>query len=111
VVIVLSNIPSLKLLRRHIIGISEGGYHPLNNENLMIFCKGDFHPLRGSYGPGDESAGEWQPLTSAIDHPFFHFPPLWRVIFVLESPYSAVFIDLEGYARFMLRQPELPMEG
>jgi hypothetical protein len=111
VVIVLSNILSLKLLHRHIIGISEGGYHPLNNENLMIFCKGDFHPLRGSYGPGDESAGEWRPSTSAIDRPFFHFPPLQRVIFILESPYSAVFIDLEGYAWFMLRQPELPMEG
>ena len=83
VVIILSNIPSLKLLCRHIIGISEGGYHPLNNENLMIFCKGDFHPLRGSYGPGDESAGEWRPSTSAVDRPFFRFPPPRRATFVL----------------------------
>jgi hypothetical protein len=58
VVIVLSDLPSLKILRRHMIGISEGGYHPLNNENFMIFCKGDFHPLTRQLWTADESAGE-----------------------------------------------------
>ena len=57
-VIVLSDLLSLKILRRHIIGISEGGYHPLNNENFMIFCKGDFHPLTRQLWMADESADE-----------------------------------------------------
>jgi len=65
VVIVLSKIPSLKFLCRHIIGILEGGYHPLNNENFMIFCKGDFHPLTRQLQYG------WpmnQPMNSSIQH-------------------------------------------
>ena len=80
VVIVLSNIPSLKILHRHIIGILEGGYHPLNNEIFMIFCKGDFHPLTRQLWMGDESAGEWRRSTS---RPFCRFSPFRRVTFVL----------------------------
>ena len=40
----------------------EGGYHPLNNENFMIFCKGDFHP---SMRPGYESN---RPLNGGLQH-------------------------------------------
>jgi len=58
VVIVLSDLLSLKILSRHIIGILEGSYHPLNNENFMIFCKGDFHPLMRQLWTANESAGE-----------------------------------------------------
>ena len=72
-----------KTLRRHIIGISEGGYHPPNNEDFMIFCRGDFHPLTRQLWTGDGPAGEWRGSTSAVDRPFFRFPPLRRATFVL----------------------------